>query len=92
MRLRELLAAEVSYLIVNGWARYRIRDRELWYHPTHCPKDNGLYLTQVDAINHQKARDQGTAPIVHVHEPAPEEEPSPDTERSIARPSSLPPM
>lgn len=91
MRLRELLAAEVSYLIVNGWVRYRIRERELWYHPTHCPKDNGLYLIQADAINHQKARDLSKAPTVHYHEPAPDEEPAPDTERSLVR-SSLPPM
>lgn len=59
MRLRELEHDEARYLIFNGWARYKVRDTEIWYHPEHSPKDNGIQLMLDDAVRHQKARDRG---------------------------------
>lgn len=59
MRLRELEYEEARYLLFNGWARYKVRNMEIWYHPEHCPKDNGIQLMLDDAVRYQKARDRG---------------------------------
>lgn len=71
MRLKELVQAEVRYLIFNGWARHVIRGEDQWFHPDRCPMSAGLILTLDDAVRIQKGWCRGAEIRPELLRPAP---------------------